>query len=505
MVKVRGPLTQWSSRGPSITCALVLTVLVSAVQAGEWDFSPRFSLRETFTDNVRLASAGEEPDFITYITPGVSLRGRGARISSNIDYNFQHLRYQSNNELDRANHQLQSRTEIELLEDWLYFESDGNMSQQVVDAAGVVTRDARVTRRPGESDAENQSDVLSYSFAPRLEHAFGSWLRVNASYRFSQTDRLGGDTNDTIRAVGSSSQDALNVRLASGARFARMPLAVSYSHRESEFGSGRISTFETLSGEVSYVFNRKIRATGTVGMENNDSTGGRANTDGLTWTIGGTWTPSPRTQLSGRWGERVFGKSVNVSASHRHRRWNFQLNYSEELRTANEILQELQLIPLVDVDGNPVFDPVTSSEILVPFDTPTVTDETLLNKSLTLSLNYSMRRTSFDLSFSDTDREVQGADSADKSKTLSAGVSRTFSSRLSGSIRGNWRLFERNQDGESTFVTFGPNLRYRLGPIVSAVMSYTYASGDRGSGAFGVGNTSSYKENSLTANLVFAL
>ena len=86
---------------------LILLALSTSVAAGEWTFTPRFNINETYTNNVLLVENGEEGDFITMVSPGLSVRGEGPRLSSNIDYNLQQRYYLDKTRLDGENHQLQ--------------------------------------------------------------------------------------------------------------------------------------------------------------------------------------------------------------------------------------------------------------------------------------------------------------------------------------------------------------------------------------------------------------
>src|SRR5690606_23739922 len=97
----------------------------------------------------------------------------------------------------------------------------------------------------------------------------------------------------------------------------------------------------------------------TGGHDTNTFPTSRGNQSGPYWTVGGTWTPSPRTSLGGAWGKRFFGDTFNLDGQHRHKRWNINGSYSEEVQTAADFERQLILVPLLDNQGLPIFDPIT--------------------------------------------------------------------------------------------------------------------------------------------------
>ena len=68
------------------TCSIATAMLLvySHTGAAEWKITPGLDLKETYTDNVRLAPPGhEKSDFITQVNPGISQSGTGPRLKLN--------------------------------------------------------------------------------------------------------------------------------------------------------------------------------------------------------------------------------------------------------------------------------------------------------------------------------------------------------------------------------------------------------------------------------------
>jgi len=491
----RKVLRERPQRHPVALGAALLCLQPLAVPAGEWDFTPRLSIGETYTDNVRLAEDGERGDFITTITPGISVRGESPRLSTSIDYNLQQLLYAHETRFDSTNHQLQGLASATLVEDWLYFDTQSQVSQQNIDNRGRITNNNR-------GPDGNRRDVVSYEFTPRLEHTFGSWFNLSSSYTHQTLDQSGGATG--FVGGNSSVEEAWQVSVGSGRRFARFPVRLTTLHRQVDFDDGRSFELKSYSGEGSYVLNRKLRMTATGGYDKNTFPTARGNNSGPFWTVGGTWTPSERTTLSGNWGNRFFGDTFNVSGNHRRRRLTISGGYSEQIQTANEFERQLLLVPLLDPQGQPIFDPVTSSQILIPLEVPTVTNDTFLTKQVNASMSYTLRRGDVGVRFFQYDRQFQAGDFDELTRGASLSSSWRLSPRLSWSLNLTWRSNERsNSDIDGNFYTLNPAVRYRLGPHTTAQFLYELTYND-GVG-LGLGSGDRYVENALSANLVFNL
>lgn len=479
----------------------VATVVSVTAGAGDWQITPRLSLDETYTDNVRLVEDGERGDFVTTVTPGVSVRSDSARLKTNIDYNLQHLEYGHATEFSGSNHQLQSSANLTVIENWLFFETHGRMSQQNVDNRQQV-------RSNNRGPNSNLRDVLSYSFTPTLRHSFGSWIDLESNWSHFTSDQSSNardgqrQVQDALITGNSNDERSYSVNVSSGRRFARTPMTFSMLRRKAEFDSGRVSELKHYQGDLSYVLNRQLRLTASGGHDDNTFQSSRGNSSGPFWMIGGTWTPSARTSLTGNWGNRFFGDTFNVSGSHYHRRWRIDGSYSEEVQTTNDFERNLILIPLVDVNGLPIFDPVTSSEIFVPIDSPTAVDDVLISKEANVGLTYSLRRGDINLRFFQFDRQYQSGNFNELTRGVSATWSWQLSRKLGCSLSGSWRENERGTGSSGTYYSLTPSLDYELGPHTTARLRYEYTQDD-GSGSGG--NDRPYTENALTAAFVFHL
>src|SRR5262245_49848037 len=101
--------------------------------AAKWDITPSISAGETYTDNVGLRTEGEDPssDFVTTVTPGLSVRGTGGRATLSADYSLQRLQFLHQTQNNDFIHNLNSTGSIELWDKSLFLDGAAQIGQQV--------------------------------------------------------------------------------------------------------------------------------------------------------------------------------------------------------------------------------------------------------------------------------------------------------------------------------------------------------------------------------------
>ena len=492
------------------TIAVAVQVAAGGVAlAGDWQLVPRFSSEETYTDNVRQSQHDRDGDFITTVTPGVSVRGESSRLEANIDYNWRQQLYADETDFDRNNHQLQAELAATAVENWLYFDLNSRMSQQSAD-----TR--RFTSLNNRGNSGSLSDVTSLDLAPRIEHSFGSVgdMRLGYTHQIVDRTRAGSTLDPTLNngfnvAGASSVEDGFSLNLKSGSMTGRMPVVFSADARDVKFETGRDRKFRNAETQVSYIINRSITVRSTGGYDSNTYDSQQGQSNGVYWTIGGVWTPSSRTSVEFDWGDRYFGKTVKAKARHSHRRWRFDFSYDTQVRTANQFERGLILVPLLDGDGAPIFDPVTSGQIFVPVDSPSATDSVFIEKRASAGVIYTMRRGTLGMRFYEAKRQSETAVGNDRTRGVSLNLSHRIRPRLHTDFSAMWRNNEQGGGGAVTgnYYSFYPSVSYELGPHTTARLQYelTINNGNSGLGLSGTSASQNFYENAFSASLVFHL
>jgi len=455
-----------------LPCVVVAAVLATPapLAAGEWRFSSGALLRETYSDNVNLAPEGEEEgELVTDVNPGFSLRGQGARLSANLDYNLQAI-FPAGDSVSRSlNHQLQADSSAELLERIVFVDVRSTVSQVNQTNTG---RDSR----SNITGAGDSTDAITYSVSPYVVHRFGSYADSLVRYTFDGVINEGDAEDSTSTGVSAN--------LTSGRRFSRMPWSVDASRRTIDNERSQDTDFQRVAGTLSYVFNRQWRVTGSAGREFNDFASSQDEQDGPFWRVSTTWTPSVRTTVEAGYADRFFGSNVFFDVEHRSRRTVWHASFAEDTSTTRDVQLQRQLIPLTDEFGEPILDPEIGQPVLVPLDLETLSSEVIVRQRFSGGMAVRWRRTRLSVNGFHEQRDFQVTGDNETVVGASVAWSRDLRRHLSLRIDGGWQATEFRGGGDETVWDAGAALSYRLGAQLSGTASYQYLkqeSGDAGS------------------------
>ncbi len=436
---------------PASSKRLVLLICLASTAAlgGDWKFTPSLALSERYSDNVNLSTSGrEESEWITEISPRISLQRSGARIRANVDYSLQGLLYANDSDRNTLRHHLNGQSSSELVEEWLFLDAGARISHELVN----------LTSNGGLGDgvgAGNTTAVGSYSFSPYIKHRFGSVTTVEA--RIAQDGVFIGNAGFSDTAATRYSLSAI-----SGNRF--MPLSWSASFSKSDTSnSGALadSSSERASGNARYQLSKKFGLLAQASMEKNDFTGANAAVrDYSSYGLGAFYSPSRRitmdvyfndsdngkfvsgsatvsptlrTSINVASTKRAFGRSNTLNLAHRTRKSNWSLSYQDDLTTSQQQFQNRTLI-LADLTtfqqqlqtsqflglvwecptGLKQFDINTPRpdlacvlKSLFASNSSALINQTFVSKTMSGTVSYSLRRNTLMFSVYDTRREFQ--------------------------------------------------------------------------------------------------
>ncbi|SCY17308.1 uncharacterized protein, PEP-CTERM system associated [Nitrosospira sp. Nl5] len=295
-----------------------------AAGPGGWRILPRFSLRETFSDNVRLRPEGEaRSDLVTQINPGILLTGRARRYDVNIDYTMNNLIYAELSDFTRTRHQLNARATAELVENLFFVDGRAMMFQQNASMFGPQGID-------NVNATGNRADIKVYTVSPYLRHRFQDFASTELRYTHSIVE------SDTI-ALRNSQRDSFQAGLNSGESFRTLQWGFNYSNQMIHFDrSDRNVELERSAANLRYMVTPQFGLTATGGYERNSFISIRGGTSSPTWTVGFTWEPSPRTSIIANAGKRFFGDTYFALARHRTRLTAWDVSYVEDITTFNQ-------------------------------------------------------------------------------------------------------------------------------------------------------------------------
>ncbi|CAH1079373.1 TIGR03016 family PEP-CTERM system-associated outer membrane protein [Candidatus Nitrotoga sp. 1052] len=311
------------------TVTTIILIFPAYSVAAEWKVVPRLMLMETYTDNVTLATQGnEKSDFITQINPGISLTGTGARLKVNANYTMQNLFYANQNNQNRTVHQLRAGANAELIKNFFFLDSTASISQQNISLLGPLTTN-------NENITNNRTTVKTYSISPNIRHNFSNFASTQARYTHNAV-------YTGVEGQSGSQSDTILLSLTSGSAFRTLGWGLNYTNQKinglgTSIGGLRTSVEnERYMGNLRYRVSSKFSLTGTSGYQKFTYTSTTGKSAGSFWTAGFVWTPAQRTNITANTGKAFFGTTYTLIASHRTRRSAWSLNYHQNITTTRD-------------------------------------------------------------------------------------------------------------------------------------------------------------------------
>jgi uncharacterized protein (PEP-CTERM system associated) len=439
---------------------LVFLVLVAphAVRSGDWKVTDDISLTSTYVDRNGDDTEDSESGLVFELSPRWTVRGRGGRVTADINYSPNLAYGTSDTNPKTLTHDLFARGQVEVVENEVFI--GGNAS------AGVRNRDSAGGRRDAINFDAGGQQYFSSSVNARTQHRLNQYANLTSGASTDFVDYSEGDS-------GSSRGFNAQVALASGRFFGRTDWRLSGTYRETDFDD-RDDTRKNVDATVGYRIDARLRVSGSVGYEDNDVQTDRIDTSGPTWDVGADWTPSPRTSLSASYGDRYFGKTWSGNISHRSRRTRLGLNFSRDIdNRRNEQLVD-SFFFLVDENGDIITDPSTGIPIIANIPQPQETDEDFLNTQVRGIVTLTGARTSVNVISTISRREYEVSDEDEDSFDVRVNVSRRLGGNYSGSLRTAFRTTDRDDRDDATNYDVGLSLSKTYSRRTSASLNYDY-------------------------------
>ncbi len=352
---------------------------LSPVKASDWTIEPAIEVEEVFTNNVSLAPSGiKEEDFITVITPGISIEHESNRSRIELDYRLQNLLYINDGDRNDQFHLLRIDATGEMLKDHVFLDVSLNRSTQNISNTGNTAFD-------NLSVSDDRANVLSYKVSPYWRQRVGSIMDIDIRYT--------RDELDSSRLSGSSADD-FKVNLSSGPDFSRLLWDVDFNSHIIDNDIGASTRVRDVQGKLRYLFSRKLAVTSEVGYDNNSFASSGRDISGISWNFGAEWNPSTRTSLEATYGNRFFGDDLHLQLSHRSRRSQTLITFEKVPSTTRATLLEQQVFNVTDPFGDPISDPAAQDIATINVNVPTQSTEVLIRSRLKGVFSYCLLYTS---------------------------------------------------------------------------------------------------------------
>ena len=449
-----------------------------------WDFTPRVSLSQDYSDNIGLAPPGdEESEFITQLNTGFTLNRDGARARARLGYNLQSLFYWQDSNDSALFHQFFGDGRMDVVPGQLFIDSGASFSQR------------QLTRERAGADNlnldNNRGNVLTFRISPVYIQQFGDVATGQLRYSYDRASFEGSEGNNSQR-------NTVSLNIGSGAQFTRFGWGFAVNYLQADFDDGASTTQQNAEVLGRWNVTDRLDLFAVVGYEQDafDQDGGSTRPDGIVWRLGSTYEPSARTLLEAFFGERFFGTSYGATVRHRLRNSQFSLDYTETVtsvsqfeidqtipRGVNETIEEALI-----VDGE---------LFLFDLETPTLRSGSFVSKRLGAGYTGQRRKLGWGLRVFHEQRDYEVSNDSEQSQSVAGNLSWQWRPRTS--LFANASVQESTfagQDGEQTLYSTRLGLSRQFGNQVSASVQYSYR--DLESSRF---DDDGYQENRVSATL----
>jgi uncharacterized protein (PEP-CTERM system associated) len=292
----------------------------SAGHAAEWTITPAIDVNETYTDNVNLQPGSRaKSDFVTQVTPSVTVVGKGPRLTLNATYGAQETYYGNQNAASSLSNLLRADAKARVIDNLLYFDSSASITQQNISAFGPQAVD-------NTNSSGNRTNVRSMRFSPYLSHRFSSFATTELRYARDAVSASSG-------GLSTSNTDTVSFNAKSGSAFQTLGWGLQGSDATTHYTGQNDVRLQNIVGTLSYLLTPRFRLIGTTGYDHNDYTALGGTSAGYSWSGGFDWRYSSRTSLSASVGHKYYGNTFSLSALTRSRVANWSLSYDETVTT----------------------------------------------------------------------------------------------------------------------------------------------------------------------------
>ena len=473
----------WRQRASAV-CVTWILILVSSPPAKsiDWAMNSAVTLNETYSDNVSLSANNAQSEFVTDVTPGFVVQGTGPRVVTTLSAGLQAVIFPSGNFDNQFNPQVQGQGTGELIEELLFVDVDGSVSQTNANNTQRVAKD-------NLAQTGNRINEYTVRASPYLRHHFGDFAQSEIRYTYDEVINEG--------ATVDSKANGARFQLDGGSRFSRLPWQVLLDLEKIEFDDGTAIEFGQAGGSLTYVIGRRFSVFAGSGYEFNKFDTAQGQEGGIFWEAGGDWTPSKRLSVQAGYRDRFFGGNFFFTVQHRTRRVLWKASYKEDVTVSGDVDLEFRATPL----GDPFNLRQRDTGLAALGDTKgvtvnaTPTSEVLVKKRFDGAVLFQGQRTSLNVRGVIEDRVFQKTGENEMVTGVSANASRRISGRTSVGLGGNWENTDFRGGLREDTRWANVNISHQIRGNMSGSLEYRHVEQDSSD------PNSQFKENRFSAVL----
>jgi uncharacterized protein (PEP-CTERM system associated) len=289
-----------------------------------WRIVPSISTDLTYTDNVRLVNSNKQSDLVTRLAPGILVEGRGGHVTGSFDFRWQQYAYLNDSQRNNQQKSLKANGKVELIDQWLYVDGAGSISQQPVSAFGTQVANNDLLN-------SNRTEASSYQWSPYIQGRL--WNAADYTLRFTGS-RTKSDQGELSVGSGNTSR-AWSGRLAGDTSLTSLGWSVDFQRQQQNRSTARDTESKRVTGSLQYMVDPQVRLRGTLGRESDDY-GSTQSQSRTVRGLGVEWAPTERTNISLNKEKRSFGDSYNASFKHRTALTAWMFSQSRNINTPSD-------------------------------------------------------------------------------------------------------------------------------------------------------------------------
>jgi uncharacterized protein (PEP-CTERM system associated) len=295
--------------GCAIACVVLMPIAYaqedSAAGSGKpsWVIAPSVSGSLTMTDNARPGQGQKQSDFITSVTPGIRIDGKGGRVSGNLNFSWQQNFYANASRYNNDQKSLAATGKAELIEQWLFMDASANIAQTPNSVFATQTVGNELVNN-------NRGSTTSYQWSPYIQGYLGGSVGYELRYRNSQTT---GDTGVYSTGSGVDSQ-AWSGSLSGGTPLALLGWSLTADDQRTKFAARDTQSSRVL-GTLEYRIDPQFKVNVSAGQESDNYSSFDMQNRSVSG-YGFDWAPTERTKLTVKKDKRSFGDGHLIDFSH---------------------------------------------------------------------------------------------------------------------------------------------------------------------------------------------
>jgi uncharacterized protein (PEP-CTERM system associated) len=267
------------------------------------ELTPLFSASESVTQTAGRLNGFNGTEFVTRVSPGLRLVSRSGRVQGSLSYLLNASHYSEHPNARALESWLSTAFTAEVIDNWLYVDAQGSISQQALSAYGEQTLPDSL------QTSANRVTTGTATISPYVRGSIGERAEYSVRLLAAATEVKDTSDTDSVTTGASASLGSRNSNSTFG-------WLLNANHEAVDFKLGRQTVTDRATATAILRPTYGLLLSANVGREATN-VGTLERTSYNNWGAGARWTPTHRTLVSLQTDKRYFGRSHALVFEHR--------------------------------------------------------------------------------------------------------------------------------------------------------------------------------------------